>query len=215
MTTDTQELPALSEDPAQKTDNAKYRQILAGARTVFLAKGFDGASMEVIAKEAGVSKGTLYVYFNSKEALFEALILQDRYSQAEILREALVSKADVETDLRRIGRSYLQKMSKPDKLSTLRMVIGAAEKFPQFGMLLYEAGPCQGRRDLGAFIQERINRGELKDCDAELAAGQFFDLCVAGVLRRMLLNASPKPSQDEFENNIDAAVKVFMAAYAV
>ena len=55
MTTDTQDLPALSEDPAQKTDNAKYRQILAGARKVFRAKGFDGASMEVIAKEAGVS----------------------------------------------------------------------------------------------------------------------------------------------------------------
>ncbi|TYC65527.1 TetR/AcrR family transcriptional regulator [Stappia sp. BW2] len=215
MTIDTQDLPALSEDPAQKTDNAKYRQILAGARKVFRAKGFDGASMEVIAKEAGVSKGTLYVYFNSKEALFEALILQDRYSQAEILQEALVSKADVETDLNRIGRSYLQKMSKPDKLSTLRMVIGAAEKFPQFGMLLYEAGPCQGRRDLGAYIQERITRGELKDCDVELAAGQFFDLCVAGVLRRMLLNAGPKPSEEEIEANVEAAVKVFLAAYAV
>lgn len=214
MTTETQELPATAEDPAQKTDNAKCRQILAGARKVFRAKGFDGASMEVIAKEAGVSKGTLYVYFSSKEALFRALILQERFSQAEILRETLVSRADVKSDLHRIGRSYLQKMANPEKLSTLRMVVGAAEKFPQFGVLLYEAGPCQGRRDLGAFIQERIDRGELKDCDVELAAGQFFDLCVAGVLRRMLLNAGPKPSEEEIETNVAAAVKVFLAAYA-
>ena len=63
-------------------------------------------------------------------------------------------------------------------------------------------------------IQERIDRGELKDCDVELAAGQFFDLCVAGVLRRMLLNAGPKPSEEEIETNVAAAVKVFLAAYA-
>lgn len=212
MIVETRDSPSAEAD--QKADNAKRRQILTGARKVFLAKGFDGASMEVIAKAAGVSKGTLYVYFNSKEALFEALILQERNSQAELMQEVLVSKADVATDLHRIGRNYLQKMAKPEKLSTLRMVIGAAEKFPQFGQLLYEAGPCRGRREMGAFIQERINRGELKPCDAELAAGQFFDLCVAGILRRMLLNAGPPPTEAESEININSAVSVFLAAYA-
>ncbi|MHA7772499.1 TetR/AcrR family transcriptional regulator [Roseibium sp. M-1] len=215
MTVDIQDKPATAEDTENKTDNAKRRQILTGARRVFRARGFDGTSMEVIAKEAGVSKGTLYVYFASKEALFEALILEERYGQAELMQEVLVSRADVETDLRRIGRNYLEKMAKPEKLSTLRMVIGAAEKFPQFGELLYEAGPCRGRRDMGAFIQERVNRGELKPCDVELAAGQFFDLCVAGILRRMLLNAGPPPDEAETEANIDAAVKVFLAAYGV
>jgi len=213
MTTDIREKPAAAEDTEQKTDNAKRRQILTGARKVFRAKGFDGASMEVIAREAGVSKGTLYVYFPSKEALFEALILEERYGQAELMQEVLVSRADVGTDLRRIGRNYLEKMARPEKLSTLRMVIGAAEKFPQFGELLYEAGPCRGRREMGAFIQERINRGDLKSCNAELAAGQFFDLCVAGILRRMLLNAGPPPDETEIEANIDAAVKVFLSAY--
>lgn len=214
----TLEMPTTSaeaEDPGQKVDNAKRRQILSGARKVFRAKGFDGASMEVIAKQAGVSKGTLYVYFSSKEALFEALILEDRNSQAELMQEVLVSSADVETDLRRIGRTYLEKMAKPEKLSTLRMVIGASEKFPQFGELLYEAGPCRGRRDLGAFIQERVNRGELKSCDVELAAGQFFDLCVTGILRRMLFKAGSAPTPEEVETNLDSAVHMFMAAYGV
>ena len=58
------------------TDSAKRRQILDGARRVFLSAGFDGASMGEIAKAARVSKGTLYVYFDSKEALFEALTLE-------------------------------------------------------------------------------------------------------------------------------------------
>jgi len=63
--------------PNVETDRAnaprndeKIRQILDGARRVFLADGFDGASMNDIARVAGVSKGTLYVYFQSKEALF-------------------------------------------------------------------------------------------------------------------------------------------------
>ncbi len=213
MTTLSREKPELADDPDLKTDNAKRRQIMEGARKVFRAKGFDGASMEVIAREAGVSKGTLYVYFTSKETLFEALILEERLGQAELMAEVLTTQSDIRTDLKRIGRIYLEKMARPGKLSTLRMVIGAAEKFPQFGNLVYQAGPCQGRRELGRFIQERIEKGDLKSCDVELAAGQFFDLCVAGILRRMLLNAGPAPDETEIETNVDAAVNVFLAAY--
>ena len=57
-----------------REDNAKRRQILDGARRAFLANGFDAASMNEIARAAGVSKGTLYVYFKSKEELFEAIV---------------------------------------------------------------------------------------------------------------------------------------------
>ncbi len=213
MTAVTIDRPTSTEDTEPPADSAKRKQILEGARTVFRAKGFDGASMEMIAREAGVSKGTLYVYFNSKETLFEALILKERLNQAEVIEEVLTSQSDIETDLRRIGRVYMQKMVRPGKLSTLRMVIGAAEKFPQFGQLLYEAGPCQGRKQLASFLKDRIDQGDLKDCDPETAAGQFFDLCVAGMLRRVLLNAGPLPDDDEIRANIDAALRVFLAAY--
>src|ERR687886_631072 len=71
-------------DASGAADGSKRRQILDGARRVFLAHGFDGASMGEIAKAAGVSKGTLYVYFDSKEALFEALIVEERRSLAEV-----------------------------------------------------------------------------------------------------------------------------------
>ena len=64
--------------PCGGAESAKRRQILEGARRVFLASGFDGASMGEIAKAAGVSKGTLYVYFDSKEKLFEALTIEEK-----------------------------------------------------------------------------------------------------------------------------------------
>src|SRR4030081_845199 len=55
-------------------DSSKRRQILDGARKVFMDLGFDGASMGEIARSAGVSKGTLYVYFADKNRLFEAIV---------------------------------------------------------------------------------------------------------------------------------------------
>jgi len=55
-------------------DSSKRRQILDGARKVFMDLGFDGASMNEIARSAGVSKGTLYVYFADKNRLFEAIV---------------------------------------------------------------------------------------------------------------------------------------------
>src|SRR5262249_20915424 len=58
-------------------DSAKRKQILDGARRVFLDLGFDGASMGEIARVAGVSKGTLYVYFADKHHLFEAIVEQE------------------------------------------------------------------------------------------------------------------------------------------
>src|SRR6476661_6012028 len=64
-------------------DTAKRAQIIDGARRVFLAQGFDAASMGAIAREASVSKGTLYVYFKSKEELFETIVEEQCRQQAD------------------------------------------------------------------------------------------------------------------------------------
>jgi AcrR family transcriptional regulator len=70
-------------DLAEHEHSAKRRQIMDGAREVFLAQGFDAASMGEIARKARVSKGTLYVYFDSKEQLFEAIAHEACAAQAE------------------------------------------------------------------------------------------------------------------------------------
>ena len=65
-------------------DSSKRRQILDGARKVFMDLGFDGASMGEIARSAGVSKGTLYVYFADKNRLFEAIVEEESIEQGKI-----------------------------------------------------------------------------------------------------------------------------------
>ncbi len=71
--------------PARPSEDegAKRRQILDGATRVFLEKGFDAASMGEIARAASVSKGTLYVYFDDKQALFDAIVQETCQVHAE------------------------------------------------------------------------------------------------------------------------------------
>ena len=151
-------------------DTAKRRQILDGARRVFLARGFDGASMGEIAKAAGVSKGTLYVYFDSKEVLFEALTLEERSGLAEALFSLDERDPDVRAVLRRLGSSFLDMLVRPDHISAVRMVIGASDKFPRIGQLFYEAGPACGAARLQAYLDRQVEAGRLLIDDTALAA---------------------------------------------
>src|SRR5512141_1441343 len=83
-------------------DSSKRRQIIDGARKVFMDLGFDGASMGEIARSAGVSKGTLYVYFADKNRLFEAIVEQEALEQGEIAFTFDPAR-DVATTLREFG----------------------------------------------------------------------------------------------------------------
>src|SRR3954467_13659308 len=83
-------------------DSSKRRQILDGARKMFMDLGFDGASMNEIARAAGVSKGTLYVYFADKNRLFEAIMEEEALEQGKVVFN-LDPARDAETTLRDFG----------------------------------------------------------------------------------------------------------------
>src|ERR1044072_2206829 len=86
--------------------SAKRRQILDGARKVFMDLGFDGASMGEIARAAQVSKGTLYVYFADKCALFEAILEQEALQHGQVVFTFDLVR-DAETTLKEFGRAAL------------------------------------------------------------------------------------------------------------
>ena len=110
-------------------DSSKRRQILEGASRVFMDLGFDGASMGEIARAAGVSKGTLYAYFGSKDELFEAIIRAEKGQAAERLC-AFRREGDVREMLTDFGVRLMQRICEPGTLALARVVIAAAEKFP-------------------------------------------------------------------------------------
>ena len=195
------------------TESVKRRQILDGARRVFLSRGFDGASMGEIAKVSGVSKGTLYVYFDGKEKLFEVLTTEEKKSLAEALFSLDAGDPDVRSVLTRLGQSYLRVMGQPEHISSIRMVIGASEKFPRLGQMFFEAGPQQGIDRLQAYLDRQVEADRLSIADTRLAAQHFLDLCQSGILRRLLFSVGDRPTRNEIDYTVDRAVDVFYAAY--
>src|SRR5947208_13872828 len=127
-----------------RQDRAKCRQIMEGARAVFLDQGFDGASVGEIARQAGVSKGTLYVYFDSKEALFEAIVEEECLAQAEQVFALDSNDHDVEAVLMRLGCAFVRFICRSGGQSSLRTVISISERMPAIGKQFYETGPAPG-----------------------------------------------------------------------
>src|SRR4051812_39790371 len=103
-------------------DSSKRRQILDGARKVFMDLGFDGASMNEIARSASVSKGTLYVYFADKNRLFEAIVEEETLERGQVTFN-LDPARDVETTLLEFGRTYIQFQCRPGGGSSIRTVM--------------------------------------------------------------------------------------------
>jgi AcrR family transcriptional regulator len=192
--------------------SAKRRQIMEGARSVFLGSGFDGASMNDIARAAGVSKGTLYAYFNSKDELFEAII-RGEYAQSAERLCTFRREGDVREMLMDFGVRLISRMAEPGTRALARVVIAAAEKFPNVGRAFYEAGPLYGATRLAVELESLEKSGALKVPDPERAAWQFVDLCQSYVYKRLLFGVVDSISHDDIEASVEAGVDVFMKAY--
>ncbi len=194
-------------------DNSKRRQIIDGARKVFMDLGFDGASMGEIARAAGVSKGTLYVYFADKNRLFEAIV--DHVSLQERMKAAfnLDPSRDVTTTLREFGETYLRLLCRPEGGSAIRTVMAIAERMPDVGRRYYEHVLQSTIKRLAAYLDTHVKCNDLAIDDCELAASQFMMACQATVFLPFLFEAAPAPAPERIEQVVDSATHLFLAAY--
>lgn len=193
-------------------DTAKRRQILDGACRIFLAQGFDAASMGAIARESGVSKGTLYVYFKSKEELFEAIVEEQCGLQAEHIFK-LDLQASIESELRRAGVAFASFLCRPNGVPPLRTVIAIADRMPELGAKFYLAGPANGIASLKRYFEAQVAAGLLKPHDCEVAAAQFIDSCLSMTFKPMLFNFAGPPSDAQILRVVDVAVGTYLGAY--
>jgi AcrR family transcriptional regulator len=200
--------------PVNETeDSTKRRQIVEGARKVFLAHGFDAASMGEIAKAAGVSKGTLYVYFKDKDELFKAIVEKECVFQAEGIFDFDVTDSDVAGTLTRVGVAFVQTLCAPSRQSPLRAVIAIADRMPNIGRTFYETGPAVGIAKMRAYLEAQVAAGRLTISDCEVAAAQLIESCHATLFKPVLFNFAPPPTRERVEYVVTIAVKTFMAAY--
>ena len=209
------ESQALDQEVAARNDgSAKRRQIVDGARAVFLSAGFDGASMNDVARAAGVSKGTLYAYFSSKEEMFEAII-RGEYAQAAERLCVFKREGDVKEMLTDFGIRLINRMTEPSHMALARVVVAAVEKFPNIGRAFFEAGPNFGATRLANELRTLEKAGALNVPDPERAAWHFVDLCQSYVYKRLLFGVVDSVSSEDIEASVKVGVGVFLKAYGV
>nr|WP_314899346.1 TetR/AcrR family transcriptional regulator [uncultured Deefgea sp.] len=198
---------------SSKLTDSKRAQILSGARTMFMEHGFASTSVEKIAKAAGVSKGTIYNYFASKEILFVALITGECGGEAQLPEAAQLMAAPVENVLTQFGTQCLSGLLQEDQQRLFRIVLAEVMQFPQLGQLIESTGPALSMGVLTEYLTRLNQAGKLDIPQPKLAAEQFMAMCDAGIIRRMQLSVG-NPSQAEIDLQVASAVKLFMNGYA-
>ncbi|ANP36693.1 MULTISPECIES: TetR/AcrR family transcriptional regulator [Rhodobacterales] len=191
----------------------KFDQVLEGAREVFMADGFEGASVDDIARAAGVSKATLYSYFPDKRLLFMEVARNECARQADApmdLAGACCTPRDV---LCAAGRHILSVSLSEFGLRMFRICVAEADRFPDLGRQFYESGPMVVRARLRDYLKGAAARGELQIEDFDLAADQFAELCRADLVPRLIFNIDTEFSAEERERVIAGAVELFLARY--
>ena len=194
---------------------AKREQILAGAMTFFMREGFAATSMELIAKEAGVSKGTLYNHFDSKQSLFSTIIERECARIRGQVFDLDTTDGPPEVVLMNVGIGFIMSILDPHAMSLYRNLMAESARFPELGQLFMQSGHDPGSQSLGRYLRRLANDGVLSlDEDEVHAAYQFIALCDAGLADQAhMRGVQPMPQQ--VQARVASAVRVFLKAYAV
>lgn len=193
----------------------KFDQVLHGARRVFLRDGFERASVDDIAREAGVSKATIYAYFPDKQLMFLEVARMECHRQVEEAEAAITADMPVRTMLTEAGEGIAALMMSENGRQVFRIVIGEAEHFPGLAQEMYQFGPGVILERLARGLRCYVEAGELAVPDVELAAQQFVQLCRAPIHDRIIFGMAKTIKPEEVRLGIDSAVDMFMARYGV
>lgn len=192
----------------------KFEQVLAGARKVFMADGFEGASVDDIARAAGVSKATLYSYFPDKRQLFMEVATTECTAMADQTLE-LVGEGKSPCEVLTVAASQLARfLLSGFALQCFRICVAERERFPELGQAFYAAGPEMGRKRLSDYLRSAVEEGELDIADVDMAAEQFAELCKVKLWTRAVFGIQESFTEQEIDEVAHCAVDMFLARYA-
>ena len=193
----------------------KHAAIVAAATSVFLDRGYHGASMDELARVAAVSKQTVYKHFASKKTLFEQVMVATSEPMHAALRAAVdgvTGSGDVEADLRAYGRELLRQVLAPSVVRLRYIIVAEADRFPDLAASWHRQGPGRTVDDLSSRFTELTAAGRLSCPQPRVAAEHFLWLLIAEPLVKSMF--VPPPARPvRVEARVDAAVRVFLAGY--
>jgi AcrR family transcriptional regulator len=174
---------AASHDPRwRRLPEERPQQILDAALSVFAEHGIDAAKLEEIAARAGVSKGTIYLYFSSKEELFREVVRQ-RVGPAIANADTIsVSEESAESQLKSYIAHQWECLGLADSEGWIRLVMLELHKYPDLAAFHWDEVVSRSNRILGEIITRGVATGEFRPVDTQTAAQMIKALILMHVL---------------------------------
>jgi len=171
--------------PRAKSATPKWRrcpedrpeQIIKAALAVFGECGLANARLQDIAERAGISKGTIYLYFPNKEELFREMIRQTAVAAIERAEQADVQGTPT-NQLLAFMRGYWAFVRSPVFLTIYRLVLGELHQFPDLAKFYAHEVVARGQKLLAGIIRRGIDAGEFREIDPMVAARMVVALTV-------------------------------------
>lgn len=199
--------------PIQDANDPRVAAIVRQARLHFVSEGYAATRMEPIAREAGVSTATLYAFFESKSALFDAVIENAAVDFSARMAKVRAIGGHARERLVSFIHTYAEFMSDPFVRSVFRLVMAERPRFEDVAVRFFE----RGRTDFGAVLMaalvEMQEAGELKIEKPSWAAGQLMGMIEHPVFFVPLVTGDTVKSVRTTRQIAEDAVETFLARY--
>ena len=198
----------------QRRKDARPEEILAAALDVFVERGFARARLEEVARRAGVTKGTIYLYFKSKETLFKAVVrgtIVPVIAQGEALAQSFTGSA---RDLvEQLVRSYWTLVGETRLAGIPKLMMAEAATFPALTKFYYDEVVTRGHRLMAGVIERGIQNGEFRPVDVTVAAKLAMSPLMHAVVARHAF-ASCMPEAFDVKKYLDTHIDLYLHGIA-
>jgi len=169
--------------PRKRRKEARPSELLEAALGLFVEKGFAATRLEDVAARAGVSKGTLYLYYENKEALFKAVI-QEGIIPVIAENEAIAAKhSGCSFELLDIMlENWWSKIGQTAFAGVPKLMVAEAGNFPELAGFYYENVISRGRALVGSALRRGMASGEFRSMDVETTV----DVVIAPILMLLI-----------------------------
>ncbi len=195
----------------QRRKDARPAEVLEAALDVFFEKGFAAARLEDIAARAGVSKGTIYLYFESKDDVFEALVRSIPMPNVEQLRALAADKTIPADKMLRRALTFMGGILRDDRMIKFpRLIIGEGGRFPKLAESYKREVISRGIAIIGAIIERGIEEGRFHNVDPQHAAfGAISPLLFTAIWRTTFerFDSTPLDAQAFVTQHIDTFLR--------
>ncbi len=184
-------------------------QIIQAALKVFGNKGFQSATMDEIAEEAGITKGTIYLYFPSKEELFVSMLRAQFQQALDLLPKIAFDPAeDPETATKRVGKEFLDVLMTPEVTNAIPLVIAEFNHLPALKDMYHAQLLPQANLQLAGLLSLGMELGLLRKLEPVIAARCLFGMFFIFVMTQEVFRAK-EITQMSTDDIVDTIVSIY------